>query len=816
MQVFIFLATVFLLFTILLAAFILYKNPKKNVNRLFAAFSLPAAVWCFGFIFMTSAPDETAARLWFRIMASGWAFLEPLMLHIVLELTENAFIKKHRWIFTVIYAPAFLMTYSHVGLMLFVEDFVRTDYGWAYLYKKQPLELIANLSFVAVYIVSSLSLLYRSYRKSPNPVHRKQSRAMLATMVASVFSFLLITYIPVVFDMPPLSYLDLITVQIWELGLSYAILKYRLMVISPQSAAAGILDTMADGLLLTDPDGVIISANPALYELLQSDEEAVVHKPIESILPKTFAAQSLRDLLARNVIHDMEGTAFSPNGGEISISLSASPVSDSLGQRTGYVVILRDITDRKRTEKQLQYMATHDALTNLPNRTILNDRLRSALAWAKRYQQIVGVLLIDVDHFKQINDTLGHDAGDAILKEVAVGLNASVRACDTVARMGGDEFMIILTNLKDQKACEIVIGRVRSSFSRQMAVGKPVTVSLSIGISIYPDHAENLEDLMKFADLALYRVKASGRNSYQFYSPEIDAEARKSLKMEQELRLAIEGNQFELCYQPMYATGSGELMSVEALLRWDHPEFGLINPMDFIPIAEKTGLIVPIGEWVLAEVCRQLGEWGKRKGYRKIPVTMNVSARQFQDPLLLSKIERSLSDSGVEPNLLELELTESTAMMKIEQTLATVRRMKEKGISIIIDDFGSGYSSMSWLKQLDVRAIKIDRFFIQNVASDPYDAAIVKAIVSMAHSMGIQVVAEGIETLEQLEALKSMKWDVSTELTCDWVQGYLFSKPVSPDAIAQMTCKGSYSYFDRFQPPRDVRATPPSAPTRPP
>jgi diguanylate cyclase (GGDEF)-like protein/PAS domain S-box-containing protein len=787
MQVFIFFATVFLLFTVLLAAYILYKNPKKNVNRLFAVFSFPGVVWCFGFIFMTSAPDESSARLWFRIMASGWPFLEPLMLNVILELTENGFVKKHRWIYAVIYMPAFIMAYFHIVETRFVEDFVHTSLGWAYLYKRRPFELILNVGYVAVFIIAALALLHRSIRKTASIMHKKQYRVMFLTILVSVFSFMLITYAPVMFNMPPISYLDLVSMQIWELGLSYAILRYGLMVISPKSATFEILNTMADGLLLTDPDGLIVSSNPALYELLQTNEKTIMGKAIESVLPTAFATQNLRSLLVSDgVIHDMEAVSSTPARGKIYLSLSASAVSDRFGQKTGYIVLLRDISERKQAEKQLEHMATHDALTNLPNRTLLNDRLRGALSWARRYRQIVGVLLVDVDRFKEMNDTLGHEAGDAILKEVAAGLSASVRDCDTIARMGGDEFMVILTNLKIVKACLTVVERIRSCFLRPLPVGKSgVTVTLSIGISIFPDHAENLEDLVKLADFAMYRVKASGRNNYQFYSPEIDAEARKSQKLEQELRSAISGNQFELYYQPIYATDTGKMISFEALLRWNHPETGLIYPMDFIPIAERSGLIIPIGEWVLAEACRQLGEW-RRGGFKTIPVTVNVSARQFQDPYLISKIERSLQDSGVEPGLLELELTESTAMIEIEQTVATIRQLKQKGISIIIDDFGSGYSSMTWLKQLDVRAIKIDRFFIQNIAHDPHDAAIVRAIVSMAHSMGIQVVAEGIETKEQLDAVKSMKWDVLTELACDRVQGYLFCKPVSSAIASEM------------------------------
>ncbi len=791
MQVIILLATVSFVFTAVLAAYIFYKNPKDNINRLYAVFSIPVGIWYFGFIFMVSAPDEAAAHSWFRFMASGWAILMPFFLHLILVLTKNRPFDRHRWLYVPIYLPALFMTYVNVEMKT-VGGFFLTSLGWAYVYKKNSLWTIGNMGFVVIYVLTIFIVLSVFERRTADSLQKKQCRVMLWTIAASLCAFLLVTYLPVIFDTQPLSYLDLLTVQIWEIGLSYAIIRYGFMVVSPQSAASSILSTMADGLILTDPDGYVVGANAALYELLRQNEESILHKRIESLLPGAFLHRDLRTLLAsENVIRDMEAVVSSSDGTDIHVSISASVVSDRFGRKTGCVTLLRDISERKRTERQLQHMATHDVLTNLPNRAMLNDRLRNALVRAKRYRQLVGILFIDVDNFKNINDMFGHDIGDIVLKEVADALSAGVRECDTVTRIGGDEFVIILTDLDNQSGCEIVVERIRAAFHRPLTVGhRDISVTLSIGGSIYPHHAENVEDLYKCADLALYRVKESGRNGCQFYSLEIDAAARKNMKLEQEMHSAIEEKQFELYYQPMYATDTGRLMSMEALLRWIHPELGLIHPMDFIPIAERSGLIIPIGEWALAKACRQQREW-RKMGLTSVPITVNVSARQFQDPELVSKIEQALRDSDVPPSYLELELTESTAMIEIKRTIATVRRLKEKGISIIIDNFGSGYSSMAWLKQLDVRAIKIDRFFIQNIAHDLHDAAIVKAIISMAHSMGIQVVAEGIETQEQLEALRSMRWDVSTELACDVVQGYLFSKPVTSDTATTLLSRSA-------------------------
>ncbi|MBN2353844.1 MAG: EAL domain-containing protein [Spirochaetales bacterium] len=785
MPVITFLVSVFFTFTLFLAGYIYFKNPRGKANRLFVLFSLPTAVWRLGFIFMTNAADETVARGWFRFMVSGWYLFVPLLLHLILILAGYNPAGRRRWLLLLMYLPALPFTCAYTTALTPISGFERTNLGWVYVYNPDSLWLDIGAAFVMIYVLTGLAQLVRSYLRTPRLIQKRQSRVLIITMFFSFLMNMFTTFAPLFGRIYFLPHLEITISAIWELGVSYAILRYGLMLVSPASAASSILSTMADGLLLTDVDGKIIGGNRALSEILEIEEKAVVGRPVRELLPATSAEHDLLKRLSKETaVRDME-TVFAASGGrEISLSLAASPVTDKIGQKAGYVVLLRDISERKRTEKQLQHLATHDMLTNLPNRTVLNDRLRNALARAKRHGQQVGIMLVDVDHFKEVNDLFGHDCGDMFLRGIADRLLSGVRDYDTVARMGGDEFAVVLPDLPGSDDCLTVIKRIRESLSRPLTVGKrQITAGVSMGVSFYPLHAENVEDLFKYADLALYRVKASGRGNYLFYSPEIDAAARKHIKLEQELLEAIGGNQFELHYQPIYDTDTRKLMSLEALIRWNHPEFGLISPMSFIPLAERSGAIIPLGNWVLESICRQQKIWEGR-GFSPVPVTVNISARQFQDQTLLEKIIGLLRDHRLEPRLLELELTESTAMIEIERTINTVRRLKEIGIAIIIDDFGSGYSSMAWLKQLSVRAIKIDRFFIQNIAHDPHDAAIVKAIVSMAHSMGIRVVAEGVETEEQLASLRSMRWEVSTELMCDSVQGYLFSKPLTSADVA--------------------------------
>ncbi len=790
MQAIDFIVTVFFILALALPIHILSKNPKKITSIIFALFSLTIAVWYFGYIFFLSAPDENSCRSWFRFMASGWALLGSFFLHFILELTGNKIFSKHKWLYILIYLPVLPLTYYTVIDMRLINQFIHTNSGWVYSRVTNNFWSAYNNIYMLVYMLASIILLYIWTRKSPIRAHKKQGRFIIFAILISFLIFSLTIYLPPFFNFENYSYLDIAPIMIWEIGLSIAIIKYGLMLISPESAASSILNTMADGLLIINPEGSIVSANPALFDLLEKDEKSILNKPVKQLLPGAFSSQNLlKRLESEQMIRDMEINYSLPGGRNIYLSISASIVIDKYGQNTGYVALLRNISERKETEKQLQYMATHDVLTNLPNRLVLNDRLRSALSRAKRYKQLVEILLIDIDRFKDINDTYGHDTGDILLKEIAKKLSENIRNCDTVTRLGGDEFVIVLTDVKNKSDCDVVIERIRSSFAAPIIIKKnPFIITLSIGISIYPHHADNIEELYKYADLALYKVKESGRNNYRLYSPEIDSSARKSQKFEQELRVAIMSNEFLLYYQPIYDVKLKKIRAMEALLRWDHPEHGIINPIEFLPIAERSGLIIPMGEWVLKKVCGQQKLW-REKGLEEMPIAVNLSAKQFQDPELIKKIDGALAEYDIDPSLLELEFTESTAMSEIELTIKTIGYLKDKGISIIIDNFGSGYSSMAWLKLLNVMAIKIDRLFIQNIAHDIHDAAIVKAIVSMAHTMGIQVMAEGIETKEQLDSLKFMHWDETTELSCDWVQGYFFSRPVTPEKAAELLLK---------------------------
>ena len=438
--------------------------------------------------------------------------------------------------------------------------------------------------------------------------------------------------------------------------------------------------------------------------------------------------------------------------------------------------IVEDISDRKAAEKQVQFLAYYDALTELPNRTLLHDRLSQALASARRRKDKVALLFLDLDRFKDINDSMGHSAGDLLLREVAARLKRWAREQDTVARLGGDEFLIVLTDVKDIPGAAVAAERLMDAMIAEFVVqGHLLRVSCSLGISIFPEHGADGETLIRNADAAMYSAKDYGRNNFQFFTQDMNAEVVERLTLESSLRLALEKRELFLVYQPQMEIASGRITGLEALLRWQHPELGLVPPDKFIRIAENSGLIVPIGEWVLRTACSQARKW-QDEGLPTVSVAVNVSAVQFRQEGFRKLIDRVLRETGLAPEYLELELTESLLLSNADVTLSVLRGLKAMGLKLAIDDFGTGYSSFSYLKHFPVSKLKIDRSFVREVAANPDDAAITTAIISMAKSLNLKVIAEGVEDEAQMSFLRAHQ--------CDEIQGYYFSKPLAPEEAA--------------------------------
>jgi diguanylate cyclase (GGDEF)-like protein len=438
--------------------------------------------------------------------------------------------------------------------------------------------------------------------------------------------------------------------------------------------------------------------------------------------------------------------------------------------------------ERKRYQEQLEYQANYDALTGLPNRNLLHDRLRQSV-FAQRFVRSIGVVFLDIDHFKFVNDSLGHNTGDKLLQKVAERLSTAVRDGDTVARLGGDEFILILNDQTGQEVIYRAMQRIISKVSEPIEIdGQELLVTASAGISLYPQDGPDVETLLKNADAAMYRAKDKGRNNFQFYTVEMNRQVNERLKMESSLRRALERNEFELYYQPRIHVENGALVGCEALLRWQHPELGLTLPERFIGLAEETGLIVPIGEWVVNAACAQARAW-QDAGAAPITVSVNLSMRQFRQEALAGSVDDALRRSGLDPRCLEMELTESLVMQDTEAAIRVLERLREIGVDLSVDDFGTGHSSLAYLTRLPISALKIDQSFVQAIkGTGKSDEGIVaQAIVSLAHNLNLKVVGEGVETAAQFDFLKTH--------ACDEVQGYYFAKPMPASEFERFAAK---------------------------
>ncbi|MFP5506901.1 MAG: EAL domain-containing protein [Gammaproteobacteria bacterium] len=436
----------------------------------------------------------------------------------------------------------------------------------------------------------------------------------------------------------------------------------------------------------------------------------------------------------------------------------------------------QDITQRRQAEERIEFLAHYDALTGLPNRALLRDRFEQALAFAERAQSHVALLFLDLDNFKIVNDTLGHAAGDRLLQVAVARLMRSMRDTDTVSRQGGDEFILLLNEIPDPKTVERIAGAILAQIAEPIDIdGHALNTTCSIGISVYPDDGRDFDTLLQRADVAMYNAKESGRNTYRFFNPAMNARANEHLLLQNRLHHALEKREFSLFYQPQLDIETGTVTGVEALLRWDSQDLGQVPPSRFIPVAEDSGLIIAIGEWVLREACRQMAEW-RAAGLPELTLSVNLSALQFRRTGLVDTVAAALESSGLPPQLLELELTESILLQDVDNTLHTVRQLKALGVRLSIDDFGTGYSSLSYLKRFAVDKLKIDQSFVSDIGRDPDDDAIVRAIVQLARSLRLGIIAEGVETPEQLAFLR--------QEGCREIQGYLLSRPLPAGDLA--------------------------------
>lgn len=545
----------------------------------------------------------------------------------------------------------------------------------------------------------------------------------------------------------------------------------------PQERSRAILDSVGKAVVATDKRGNVTFVNPAARDLLGIDGEHAGGGPLRDVLlslepsAQEKLAAILDACLASGRVQELVDPAMLHRGNDrrTLVRATAGPLRDAEGSVFGAVLALDDVTDSLSITARMLHQATHDSLTELPNRMLLQDRLTHAISSAMRAGTWIGVMFLDLDGFKRVNDSLGHSAGDSLLREVAKRLKSGMRGQDTVARWGGDEFVFIIEGISRKEVVARLASKILRCFQRPFRFDRhELYVTASIGISLCPKDGENAEELLKKADAAMYRVKDRGRNAYRFYSEDINNWTMQSLAMEQSLHRALKRGELELFFQPQVSLLSGETTGVEALLRWHHPRDGLISPSRFIPIAEENGLIHPIGDMVIQAACRQARAWAELSPL-PMPISINVSPRQFARHEIARTLGKAIEHNGIDPGLIKVEITETTIVKDVKKTLVALRDFKALGVRVAIDDFGTGFSSLTHLKRFPIDELKIDQSFVRDITNDPDNAAIAQAIIALARSMDLTVVAEGVETEAQVTFLR--------EQNCHSMQGFFFSHP---------------------------------------
>jgi len=560
------------------------------------------------------------------------------------------------------------------------------------------------------------------------------------------------------------------------------------------------LNSIGDAVISTDVVGIITFINLVAEKMTGWGREEALGRHLAEVF--VIVDAQTREAIPNPVASVFEGGAPSnlPSGcvligrdkPEIPMEASVSPMYSREGLATGSVIVFRDVSAARAMTLEMTHSFEHDFLTGLPNRVLLNDRIGQAIALAPRHEKQVAVLFLDLDGFKHINDSLGHPIGDRLLQSIAKRLVGCVRTSDTVSRQGGDEFVVLLTEAEQWEDAAIVAARMLIAVSETHFIDNhDLHITTSIGVSVFPDDGEDAETLIKNADTAMYQAKENGRQSYQFFKPAMNVRAVERQSIGESLRRAVERQEFVLNYQPKINLKTGAITGAEALIRWNHPTRGIVSPAQFIPIAEESGLIRPIGDWVLREACQQARSWVDA-GLPPTSVAVNVSATELRDETYVQRLYATLSRTGIDPRSLELELTESVLMKHAHSAAIILQALRRSGVQVALDDFGTGYSSLSYLRDFPIDSLKIDQSFVSEVTSAGDDTSIVTAVISMARSLDLRVVAEGVETKEQLQFLQAQE--------CDEGQGYYFSRPVPAEEFATLLRTGIDMDFDDFEP----------------
>ncbi len=805
-----FMVIVYLLtsvFYVFIGAFSLMYDIKNKLNRIFFTFCLDLSLWSTMLMLMNAASDAMTATVFRRIATIFWSLLYCMLLHFLLVLVEKDRFLNKPWFLCLFYLPALICFYIYyfynpVSELLIV----RLQHGWAYANNARN-DLVTDYYlplYIGGYVLASIFLILAWGKQSPLKREKKQAKILVGTSIAVFIVGSLTDVILPVLGKPVVPALTVCLIVIPVYGIWYSIKRYRLMNLSPQNVAADVLKTMKEGLIITDRNHCIRDINDGARMLLGFSKAELAGKPMDFLVsPGTDFVDGMNETTLRR-----------KDNNRLDVAVSSSTLLDEWNEPYGTVMIFQDISETKKIQKQLQTsydeleqkvldrtrelnaanmelkteiesrigmeneirkLAFYDHLTGLSNKKMFIDTVNRIIAENRGQKCSMAILYLDLDSFKIINDTMGHVHGDELLKQVSERLIATIRMNDQIARVGGDEFLVLVQNRTDENSARTIASRLNEAFRRQFELaGNEVHMTASIGIAIYPMDGEDAETLIKNADIAMYKAKENGKNRYELCTAAMKSSLLEIMKLTNQLYQAVVRKEFELHYQPQVDISSGMIVGFEALIRWNHPELGMISPVKFIPIAEKTGLILPIGEWVLKSACRQMKQWHDQ-GFQRVPVAVNLSVRQFMDYDLVGTVAEVLRETGLEPGYLELEITESILAEDTKSIAETLKRLDQMGVKISMDDFGMKYSSLNYLKQLPLHRLKIDMSFVQGITVNRKDEIIIDGIITLAKNLGIDVLAEGVETLPQLDFLKNAR--------CFIVQGFYLYRPMTADKI---------------------------------
>jgi diguanylate cyclase (GGDEF)-like protein/PAS domain S-box-containing protein len=780
-------ALVFLVY-VLLGLFVVRRDYRSRVNWSFLALCAGFAWWALCAAFGHDSADPAGYMRWMAWSRPASSLVPALLLHFFLILTERrkAGVPR-RLAYGLAYVPALVFLVRGLHGPLFVVGVEPTPLGWIELQDQSTPWFWAFTAYYAVYASAAFLLARRWGARSASELSRRQSRVIVAYGAATLALILLAQAIVPAAAPHWLPSLTPALILVWISGIFWAITRHGFLALSPTVAANDIVETMSDALLLLGPRGDVRAVNGAVQRLFGWTPQELVGRSWRLLTDPRRSPELERivALFRKGAIDRYETSGLRKDGSTIPLVASTARVGAGTGQEEGSIVVLRDDSARRKAEEWIHHLAHHDVLTDLPNRLLFQDRLQQALYRAHRYKHQVGVLVLDIDRLKEVNDSLGHDAGDRLLRSAAERLRRCVSRDDTAARLGGDEFAVALGELAAPDEAESVARRILEVFGEPFDLGgREVRSSVSIGLAIHPDHGEDPDTLLRNADLAMYRAKQSGRNRYRAFEHEPGRGSDRGA-VERRLRRAVEERQLLLHYQPQVELASGRIIGVEALLRWHDPERGLVPPLEFLPLAEETGLIVPIGAWVLRTACAQAAAW-RAAGLPSVPVSVNISGRQLARDDFCALVAETLAKVGLPPGDLELEVTEQATRRDAHHALETLRRLRELGVRIALDDLGAGQTSLAFLARIPWHTLKIAQTFVRELPGRPESRVVVEGILALARELGLaRVVAEGVETSAQLDDLRG--------LGCPVVQGYATGRPAGAHETAVRLAGGDIS-----------------------